>query len=100
MEGQVSVDGVLVARTVAVPCKLLNDVLLAVAIVVAIGVEAMLIRGVTGVRGSGPGPLVSLHDVELRAPVAVDLVSVTVAITIRVHSEAAVFILSWHRDKI
>jgi len=52
------------------------------------------------VRCGGPGVLVCLHDIELRAPVSIDLVGVTVSVAISVHPEFAGFINAWHLDHV
>ena len=100
MEGQIGVDGVVRAGTVAVPLKLVVDVLCAGAALVAIVVVAMVVGGVALVGSGGPGPLVSLHDVELGAPVAINLVGIAVAVSVGVHPEVAVLVLAGHPDEV
>lgn len=94
------VDSVVRARTVSVVGKLVGCVLLAGATTVAVLVEAMIGRGVTLVRSGGPGPLVGLHQVKLRAVVAGDLVGIAVAPAISVHPEVAIRVLAWHAHEV
>ena len=51
-------------------------------------------------RSGGPCPLVSLHEIKLRAPVAIDLVGIAVAEAISVHPEIACPVDARHLDKI
>ena len=50
--------------------------------------------------GSGlPGPLVGLHNVKLRAIISINLVSITIVVTISV-PEIAVAVFARHSDKV
>jgi len=100
VEGLQGVDGVAISGAVGRIFESRRSVLLALAALVA-GVVEALVGGVVALVGSGgPGPLVGLHDVKLRAPVAVDLVSVAVAPFVCVHPKGAIFVLAWHGDQV
>ena len=100
VEWLVCVDSVLIARTIAVQSELVVDVLRALAALVAALVETLVAGGITLVRGRGPGPLVGLHEIELGAPVAINLVGVTVAPAVSIHPEITITILAWHGDQV
>ena len=100
VEGKLGVDGVVVTGAVAGPFELVGDVLSALATLIAVVVVTLVVGRVTLVRGGGPGPLVGLHEVELGAPVAVNLVGVTVTPAVGVHPEGAIVVLAWHADEV
>ena len=100
VEGQVSVDLVVFTGTVAVPCELVVDVLGAGATLIAGPVVTLVAWRVALVGSGGPGEFVSLHNIELGAPVAINLVGIAVAISVSVHPDVALVILAWHRDHV
>ncbi len=81
----VCVDSILVTWAIAVPSELVVDVLLALATSVTAIVEALVRGGITLVRRGCPGPLVSLHEVKLWAPVARHLIGIAVAPAVSIH---------------
>mmetsp|Transcript_34028 Transcript_34028/g.41973 ORF Transcript_34028/g.41973 Transcript_34028/m.41973 type:complete len:287 (-) Transcript_34028:341-1201(-) len=92
------VNGVLRARTISVPGELFSDVL-ANAISVAIGVEALIVRSIALVRGGGKTVLVSLHEVHLGAPGSVAIVGVAVEHAVGV-PEGAILVLGGHGNRV
>jgi len=100
MEGQVSVDGVLTTRAISVPGKLVIDVLCAMSTLITMIVMALVVGIVAGMRGRSPRVLVSLHDIHLGAPVAVNHISITVAKSVGIHPQSSILVLAWHRDSI
>lgn len=84
VEGAGGVDAEAAAGAVGVVVQLANVVLPAGASTVAEVVVALVGGSVAGVRGGLVGVLVGLHDVELGAVVAVDLVSVAVVVPVSV----------------
>ena len=100
VEGQVCVDGVLAAGTVSAPFQLVVDVLLASAALVAVVIVAFVAWVIAFVRSGGPGELVSLHDIHLGAPVAVDLIGVAVTIAIGIHPDVTVLVFAWHSNSV
>lgn len=51
-------------------------------------------------RSGSPGVLVSLHNIHLGAPVAVNHIAITVAKAVGIHPQSTILILAWHRDSI
>ena len=100
VERQVCVDGVFAAGTVSAPFELVVDILLASAALVAVVVVAFVAWIIAFVRSSGPGELVSLHDIHLGAPVAVDLIGVAVTIAVGIHPDVTVLVLAWHPNSV
>jgi len=100
VEGLVCVDFVVVTGAVAVLCELVVDVLSISAALVAVVVVALIVWCVALVGSRGPAVLVGFHEVELGAPVAVDLIGVAVAISVGVHPEGTVVMLARHADEV
>ena len=96
----VCVDSVLISWAISVPTELVVDVLLALATSVTAMVEALGCRGITLVRGGSPGPLVGLHEVELRAPVSGHLIGVAVTPAVCVHPKVTSIVLAWHGNQV
>ena len=49
---------------------------------------------------SGPGRIIGLHNVELRAPVTVDLISITIAPAICINPRVTRLVLAGHGDRV
>ena len=99
MELKVCVDLVLGAWAVGVPVELIDDVETETTLV-AVPVLAFSSWVVAFVSSGSPRPLVGLHEVELWAPVAIDLVGVAVAPAIGAPPVVAILVLAWHRDSV
>ena len=99
VELKVCVDLVLGTWAVGVPVELVDDVETETALV-AVPVLALSSWVVTLVSSGGPRPLVGLHEVELWAPVAINLVGIAVAVSVGVHPEVAVLVLAGHPDEV
>lgn len=94
------VDLEVVAGTVVVVAELVSGVLPAATATVAVVVVALVAGSIAGVRGGLRAPLVGLHDVELRAVVASDLVGVTVVLAVFAGEEVTVRVLAGHADHV
>jgi hypothetical protein len=97
-EGLGGVDGVLATGSVLVSALVveeLDGVLDAGASTVAVPVVALVSRGVAGMSGGLVGVLVGLHDVELRAVLASDLVGIAVPPAVSV-VKVTVLVLGGH----
>ena len=77
MEGLVRVDGIRRAKTVVVRVAVCQEVKSAIATSITV-VEDTVLRCVTLVARDVEGMLIGLHNVELRAPMATDLIGVTI----------------------
>jgi hypothetical protein len=100
VERLISVNLVAFARTVAVPGELIIDVLIAVAVAVTAVIEAFAVGGIASVRSSREGVLIGLHEVELGAEVASDLVGVAVAPAVGSHPQVAILVNTGHGDEV
>jgi len=96
----VGVNLELAAGTVRVVVQLVLVVLPAGAASVAVVVVTFAAGRVTRVRGGLPGPLVGLHDVELRAVISTDLVGITVVHTVVRRLISAIRLLAGHGNKV
>lgn len=93
------VDLVIIAWTVDA-VELLVSNLEAVASAVAVVVVALAAWSIAFVRRGVPRVLVRLHDVELWAPLAVDLVGVAVEVAALAAAWVASLVLAWHGDEV
>jgi hypothetical protein len=98
MELFLGVNLELTTWTVVVISKLVNIVLKASSTSVAVVVESV-VWSIARVSGCLPCPLVGLHDIELRAVVASNLVTIAVVVTICV-PKVAVLASARHSDQV
>ena len=98
MELFLSVNLELSSWTVVVVTKLVNVVLPARSRSIAIVVESV-VWSIARVSSCLPSPLVSFHDIELRAIVTTNLVTIAVVVPICV-PEVTILAFPWHTDQV
>ena len=93
------VDGVLVAWAILAR-HLVPRFLVALAASITVAVVSFAVWSIASVWRGLESIGVGLHDVELWAPLAVDVVCVTVVAAVVAAGGVAVLILGWHADKV
>ena len=99
MEPVVGVDLVLVTWSKSVPVHILG-VVVALSTLVTPVVMSLVSWGIAGVWSGLERVLVGLHDVELWAEGAANLVGITVVVTSWTWDVASIPVLGWHSDEV